>query len=81
MWDVYGGKEGTDILPHTHDVLAIAHRPDGKQLAVATLTGDIWLWNPSEAVLQVGYMGLHGARGHLAVELKESIFPGGLHGA
>lgn len=29
-------------------------RPDGKQLAVATLNGDITLWDPAEAVLQVG---------------------------
>ncbi len=42
--------------PHLlqHDVLALAWRPDGKQLASSTLDGQIYFWDPHEAVLQVG---------------------------
>lgn len=54
-WDLFGGSgSGTaaDVLEHNHDVLALAHRPDGKQLASATLDGQIYFWDPREAVLQ-----------------------------
>jgi periodic tryptophan protein 2 len=53
-WDVFGSSGTTESLPHQHDVLALAVRPDGKQLASATLNGDINLWDPTEAQLQVG---------------------------
>jgi WD40 repeat protein len=42
-----------DTLQHSHDVLAVAFRPDGKQLAVSTLDGVISLWDPQEAEAQV----------------------------
>ena len=35
-------------------MLALAWRPDGKQLASSTLDGQIYFWDPHEAVLQVG---------------------------
>lgn len=54
IWDVFAGKGNTEALQHNHDVLALAYRPDGKQLAAATLNGDITLWDPNEGVLQVG---------------------------
>ena len=41
------------MLPHSHDVLAVAFRPDGKQLACATLDGQLHLWDPLEGELQV----------------------------
>jgi WD40 repeat protein len=41
------------VLPHAHDVLAVAFRPDGKQLACATLDGQLHLWDPLEGELQV----------------------------
>jgi WD40 repeat protein len=44
-WDVYDGKAQLEILQHSHDVLALAWRPDGKLLAAATLDGQISLWN------------------------------------
>ena len=52
-WDVYNGKGALDTLQHTHDVLALALRPDGKQLAVSTLDGTLTLWDPQEGQMQV----------------------------
>ena len=47
------GQGGLEVLQHNHDVLAIAFRPDGKLLASATLDGQIYLWNPQDAVIEV----------------------------
>ena len=44
---------GIEVLQHSHDVLAVAFRPDGKQLATATLDGQIHFWDPQEGELQV----------------------------
>ena len=52
LWDVYEGRGQTDVLPHAHDVLAVAFRPDGKQVAVSTLDGQVFLWNPNDAQMQ-----------------------------
>lgn len=50
---VRSGKGGVEALQHSHDVLALAYRPDGKLLASATLDGQIYLWDPQEAQLLV----------------------------
>lgn len=42
------------MLPHSHDVLAVAFRPDGRQVACSTLDGQIHLWDPLEGELVVG---------------------------
>lgn len=52
-WDVYDNKSQLEVLQHSHDVLALAWRPDGKQLASATLDGQIYFWNA-----QVGNLGI-----------------------
>ncbi|KAG1660074.1 hypothetical protein FOA52_006420 [Chlamydomonas sp. UWO 241] len=52
VWDVYNGKGCVDTMTHTHDCLAVAIRPDGKQLAVSTLDGTITLWDPQEAKME-----------------------------
>lgn len=51
-WDVYDGKSQLEVLQHSHDVLALAWRSDGKQLASSTLDGQIYFWNA-----QVGLCG------------------------
>ena len=45
VWDVYGGGRAKETLQHGADVLALAYRPDGNELAVATLDGSIALWD------------------------------------
>lgn len=50
-WDLYNGKGAMETLQHNHEVLAVAFRPDGKQLASATLDGQIFLWDPQEALI------------------------------
>nr|ADF43197.1 UTP1m [Chlamydomonas reinhardtii] len=66
-WDVYGGGGGGgsagDVLDHRHDVLALAMRPDGRQLAAATLDGSIYLWDPVEGVLEGTIEGRRDIRG------------------
>ena len=52
---VRSGKGGVEALQHSHDVLALAYRPDGKLLASATLDGQIYLWDPQEAQLLVSH--------------------------
>ncbi|KAK1574884.1 hypothetical protein Q3G72_000756 [Acer saccharum] len=31
LWDVFEGKGSVEPFPHTHDVLTVVYRPDGKQ--------------------------------------------------
>lgn len=50
---ICSGKGGVETLQHSHDVLALAYRPDGKLLASATLDGQIYLWDPQEGHLLV----------------------------
>lgn len=46
LWDVFEGKGSVETFPHTHDVLTVVYRPDGKQLASSTLDGQIHFWDP-----------------------------------
>lgn len=49
IWDVFSNnKASIDTLHHNHEVLAIAYRPNGKQIATATLDGNINFWDPAE---------------------------------
>ena len=59
MLHVCSGKGGVETLQHSHDVLALAYRPDGKLLASATLDGQIYLWDPQEAQLLVCVCAVH----------------------
>ncbi|CAN6441188.1 unnamed protein product [Victoria cruziana] len=46
LWDVFEGKGSVETFVHTHDVLTVVYRPDGKQLASSTLDGQIYFWDP-----------------------------------
>lgn len=50
LWDVFEGKGGVEKFDHTHDVLTLAYRPDGKQLACSSLDGQIHFWDTLEGV-------------------------------
>lgn len=45
LWDVFRTGTATETFLHGSDVLAVAFRPDGEQLAAATLAGQIALWD------------------------------------
>ncbi|KAJ8755908.1 hypothetical protein K2173_024453 [Erythroxylum novogranatense] len=51
LWDVFKGKGAVESFPHTHDVLTVVYRPDGRQLASSTLDGQIHFWDPIDGVL------------------------------
>lgn len=48
LWNVYQNKSLIEPLAHSTDVLAVAFRPDGKQLCAATLNGALNLWDTKE---------------------------------
>ncbi len=50
VWDFVSSSSSIDVLKHSSDVLAIAFHPSGSTLAVATLNGEIALWDAREAV-------------------------------
>lgn len=51
LWDIFQGKGAVETFPHTHDVLTVVYRPDGKQLACSTLDGHIHFWDPIDGLL------------------------------
>jgi periodic tryptophan protein 2 len=51
LWDVFASKGTVETFRHNHDVLTVAFRPDGKQLASSTLDGQINFWDTIEGVL------------------------------
>ncbi|XP_057725942.1 periodic tryptophan protein 2 [Arachis stenosperma] len=51
LWDVFDGKGAVETFPHTHEVLTVVYRPDGRQLACSTLDGQIHFWDPIEGLL------------------------------
>eukprot|EP00963_Diacronema_lutheri_P001437 scaffold86_cov338-Pavlova_lutheri.AAC.100 len=52
IWDVFEGKGRTEPMAHSHDVLALSYRPDGKQIATSTLGGQIYFWKPMDGILE-----------------------------
>lgn len=51
LWDVFDGKGTVETFRHLHDVLTVAYRPDGKQIACSTLDGQIHFWDHMDGVL------------------------------
>ncbi|KAG5456977.1 MAG: putative WD repeat protein [Olpidium bornovanus] len=47
VWDVYGRTRATESFDLKSDALAIAFRPDGNEIAVSTLDGNLSFWNPA----------------------------------
>ncbi|GAB1295284.1 Periodic tryptophan protein 2 homolog [Apodemus speciosus] len=53
LWDMFDSWRTKETLSLTSDALAVTFRPDGAELAVATLNSQITFWDPENAV-QVG---------------------------
>lgn len=50
LWELGSRDVRPERLQHSSDVLALAFRPDGRELAVACLDGTITLWDPAEGI-------------------------------
>lgn len=50
LWDAFARSESNvgDPLRHTSEVISLAFRPDGNEIAASTLDGNISFWNPAE---------------------------------
>jgi periodic tryptophan protein 2 len=51
LWDVFESKGAVETFQLSHDVLTLAYRPDGKQIACSTLDGQIHFWDPLDGLL------------------------------
>jgi periodic tryptophan protein 2 len=45
IWDIFGRTHYTESIQMKAEVLSLAYRPDGKQLAASTLDGEISFWD------------------------------------
>ena len=50
VWDVYGRSSAVEPFRLNADALALAFRPDGQEVAVSTLDGQIIFWNLRDAM-------------------------------
>ena len=57
LWSIFGRTQTSEPLQLQADVLHIAFRPDSKQVAVATLDGQLTFWSISEATQEAGVDG------------------------
>ncbi|KAL1922330.1 uncharacterized protein VTP21DRAFT_9869 [Calcarisporiella thermophila] len=51
-WDVFGRKKHVESFEHKSDVLAVAFRPDGKELCASTLDGLLTFWDVEHGKLR-----------------------------
>lgn len=59
LWDMVDSWKTTETLTLTSDALAVTYRPDGAELAVATLNSQITFWDPENAVQTGSIEGRH----------------------
>ncbi|XP_022371691.1 periodic tryptophan protein 2 homolog [Enhydra lutris kenyoni] len=59
LWDMADSWRTTETLGLTSDALAVTFRPDGAELAVATLNSQITFWDPENAVQTGSIEGRH----------------------
>nr|XP_023648696.1 periodic tryptophan protein 2 homolog [Paramormyrops kingsleyae] len=59
LWDMMDSWQTKETLRLTADGLAVTYRPDGQELAVATLDGEISFWNPQTASQTGSIVGRH----------------------
>ncbi|XP_064636474.1 periodic tryptophan protein 2 homolog [Lineus longissimus] len=49
LWDIFENKGARETLTFLSDVLAVAYRPDGNEIAVATLDAQVTFWDVRSA--------------------------------
>ncbi|ETE61896.1 Periodic tryptophan protein 2-like protein, partial [Ophiophagus hannah] len=59
LWDMLDSWRTKETLTLNSDVLAVAFRPDGNELAVASLDGQITFWDHENAMQTGSIMGRH----------------------
>ncbi|KAL0615505.1 Periodic tryptophan protein 2-like protein [Plecturocebus cupreus] len=59
LWDMFDSWRTKETLALTSDALAVTFRPDGAELAVATLNSQITFWDPENAVQMGSIEGRH----------------------
>lgn len=59
LWDMSDSWKTKETLSLNSDALTVTYRPDGKELAVATLDGQITFWDPQNAVQTGSIEGRH----------------------
>ena len=57
LWDVFESKGAKETIDVGSDVLDVAYSPDGSEVAVATLNGNITVWNAKNASQTVSIEG------------------------
>ncbi|XP_064135601.1 periodic tryptophan protein 2 homolog isoform X2 [Loxodonta africana] len=62
LWDMFDSWRTKETLTLTSDALAVTFRPDGAELAVATLNSQITFWDPENAVQTGSIEGRHDLR-------------------
>lgn len=69
LWDMYERKGSCEILEHSKEVLDVIFRPDGKEFAACTASGEIVLWDAEKGAV-VGT--IDGARDAAPGRLRDS---------
>ncbi|CAL1597666.1 unnamed protein product [Knipowitschia caucasica] len=59
LWDMLDSWQVKETLALTSDGLAVTYRPDGQELAVATLNGELSFWSPQSAAQTGTVSGRH----------------------
>ncbi|KAG8430148.1 hypothetical protein GDO86_018389 [Hymenochirus boettgeri] len=59
LWDMVDSWRTTETLTLNSDALTVAFRPDGKEIAVATLDGEITFWDPEKGTQMGSIEGRH----------------------
>ncbi|VTJ77688.1 Hypothetical predicted protein [Marmota monax] len=59
LWDMFDSWRTKETLTLTSDALAVTFRPDGAELAVATLNSQITFWDPENAIQTGSIEGRH----------------------
>ena len=54
IYDLYSKNRAIENLDHNSEITAVAFRPDGKEICVATLKGELYLWNTEDRRIQEG---------------------------